>query len=88
VTTPAPDPGARIAEELHREFADSVPVPIVRACVAAAIADRRGSISAEALPEMAVRLARVRLASQADGARHGDFRPVAQGRSAPRQSVG
>jgi hypothetical protein len=61
--------GSRIAEELYREFGGSVPEPIVRAYVAKAIADLRGSISRGALPEMAVRLARVRLAARADRAR-------------------
>lgn len=64
MTTFAPDADARIAEELHREFADSVPASVVRLFLDTVIADLRGSVKAEALPEMAVRLARVRLANR------------------------
>jgi hypothetical protein len=58
---------ARIADELHREFA-TVPEQFIRACVAQAIADLGGTISREALAEMAVRLARVRLAARPEAA--------------------
>jgi uncharacterized protein (DUF779 family) len=61
----ASDSVARIVDELYREFSDSTPEVVVRASLANALADLRGSISQEALPEMAVRLARVRLAARA-----------------------
>ena len=80
MTPSALDADARIAEELRREFADSVPASVVRLFLDTVIADLRGSVSAEALPEMAVRLARVRLANRVDAARHRDFHPVVQGR--------
>src|SRR4051812_22585752 len=52
---------SRLSRELDRDFAGLVSAPVITACVADAIRDLRGSISGEALPEMAVRLARVRL---------------------------
>lgn len=63
-TRPASDSGARIVDELYREFGNSTPDVVIRACLASALADLRGSISQEALPEMAVRLTRVRLAAR------------------------
>ena len=88
MTTSALDADARIAEELRREFADSVPASVVRLFLDTVITDLRGSVSAEALPEMAVRLARVRLTNRVDGARHSDFRPVAQVRTLLGQAPG
>jgi hypothetical protein len=82
--------GARIADELHREFA-AIPETFIRACVAQAIADLRGSISRESLPEMAVRLARMLLAARADarvGVRVGDFRPCDTREFGPMSGVG
>jgi uncharacterized protein (DUF779 family) len=62
----ASDADARIADELYREFGESMPDVVIRACLANALADLVGSISQEGLPEMAVRLARVRLAARLD----------------------
>ena len=62
----ASDSDARIVDELHREFGDSMPGVVIRACLASALADLRGSISQEGLAEMAIRLTRVRLAARRD----------------------
>ncbi len=51
-----------ISRELAQQFAGILSATVIAGCVAAAIRDLRGSISGEALPEMASRLARVRLA--------------------------
>ena len=55
----------RVVKELRWEYSGSLPVETIKACARAAIRDLRGSISSEALPEMAVRLAKVRLAETA-----------------------
>lgn len=57
-----PRAGSALADRLGREFTDQIPHTVVRAVLIQAISDLRGSISLDALPEMAVRLARVRLA--------------------------
>ncbi len=51
-----------ISRELAQQFAGVLSASVIAGGVAAAIRDLRGSISGEALPEMASRLARVRLA--------------------------
>jgi hypothetical protein len=51
-----------VVKELNGKYSGSLPAETIKACVTAAICDLRGSISPEALPEMAVRLAQVRLA--------------------------
>lgn len=55
-----------VRRELDRQFAGLLSTTVITGCVASAIRDLRGSISGEALPEMAVRLARVRLAALVD----------------------
>jgi hypothetical protein len=52
-----------VVKELSWEYSGSLPAETIKACARAAIVDLRGSISPEALPEMAVRLAKVRLAA-------------------------
>jgi hypothetical protein len=52
-----------VIKELTWEYSASLPAATIKACARAAIRDLRGSISPEALPEMAVRLAKVRLAA-------------------------
>ena len=54
-----------VVEELTWEYSGSLRAETIKACARAAIRDLRGSISPEALPEMAVRLAKVRLAETA-----------------------
>jgi hypothetical protein len=63
-TTP-PRADLAIYAELRAEFGGSVPESDIRVCARDAITELRGSISREALPEMAVRLSRVRLAGWA-----------------------
>ncbi len=55
-----------VSRELDRQFAGLLSTTVITGCVASAIRDLRGSISGEALPEMAARLARVRLAALVD----------------------
>ena len=50
-----------VFHELHPQFEGQLPASVVRDYVAQAVADLQGSISREALPEMAIRLAAVRL---------------------------
>ena len=57
--------GYEISAELYGEFRGLLSDDTIRGCVREAMTDLRGSISPEALPEMAVRLARVRLAALA-----------------------
>lgn len=57
--------GVWIVKELSAEFTGAIPEQAIRDCVEGAIADLRGSTRGEALPEMAARLARVRLADMA-----------------------
>ena len=54
-----------VIKELSGEYSGSLPAETIKACAKAAIRDLRGSISPDALPEMAVRLAKVRLAAMA-----------------------
>jgi hypothetical protein len=55
-----------VTRELEREFAGLVSATVMTACVVSALRDLCGSISIEALPEMAARLARVRLTALLD----------------------
>jgi hypothetical protein len=55
------DVAGAIFQDLFPRFEGLLPVEVVRDCVDKAVRDLLGSISAEALPEMAVRLASVRL---------------------------
>jgi hypothetical protein len=57
--------GYEVSTELYGEFGGRISGDVIRGCVRAAMTDLHGSISREALPEMAVRLARVRLAALA-----------------------
>ncbi len=57
--------GLEISAELYGEFGSLLSDDVIRGGVRDAMTDLRGSISREALPEMAVRLARVRLAARA-----------------------
>ena len=57
-----PRTAARVTLELNAQFAGSLPATAISVCVLRAIRDLQGSTNPEALPEMAVRLARVRLA--------------------------
>ena len=57
---------SEISAELCGEFRGLLSDEAIRGCVREAMTDLRGSISREALPEMAVRLARVRLAALAE----------------------
>ena len=66
VTATIPSDSRRLVEELFREFGGTVSGGTIRACLVQAIADLDGSISRESLPEMAVRLARIRLAARSD----------------------
>lgn len=56
----------RLADQLLREFGDARSGIATRATLVQAITDLNGSIRPESLPEMAVRLARVRLGAPAD----------------------
>ena len=62
---PSHQVGNEISAELYGEFRGLLPDDTIRSCVREAMTDLRGSISPEALPEMAVRLARVRRAALA-----------------------
>lgn len=53
-----------IMSELTRQFGSTVPVGVIGLVAVKAVRDLRGSISAEALPEMALRLAQMRLLEQ------------------------
>src|SRR6266704_1068212 len=55
-----------ISAELYGEFRGLLSDEAIRGCVREAMTDLRGSINREALPEMAARLARVRLAALAE----------------------
>lgn len=55
------DTMAGIVDELGPRFAGRVPCDVIMACVELAIRDLHESICKEALPEMAIRLAAVRL---------------------------
>jgi hypothetical protein len=62
---PSHQVGYEISAELYGEFRGLLSDDTIRSCVRDAMTDLRGSISPEALPEMAVRLARVRLTTLA-----------------------
>jgi hypothetical protein len=62
---PAHQVGYEISTELYGEFHGLLSDDAIRGCVREAVTDLRGSISPETLPEMAVRLARVRLTALA-----------------------
>ena len=62
---PSHQVGHEISTELHGQFHGLLPDDTIRGCVREAMTDLRASISPEALPEMAVRLARVRLTALA-----------------------
>jgi hypothetical protein len=66
VTATATSDSRRLADELLREFGNTVQGRVIQDCLVQALSDLRGSISPESLPEMAVRLARVRLAARSD----------------------
>jgi hypothetical protein len=53
-----------IVEELRPDYPDLLPVSVITRCVDQALTDLSGSICAEALPEMAIRLTRFRLDAQ------------------------
>ena len=57
---------AELSREMDRQFAGLLSATVIAGCVADALRDLRGSISGEALPEMAARLARFRLAALVD----------------------
>jgi hypothetical protein len=57
---------ARVSGEVYRDFSVVFPVALIAACVRDTLVDLHGSISAEALPEMAAALAKVRLIGMAD----------------------
>ena len=50
-----------VFQELRPQFEGLLPLGVIRDCVDRGVQDLLGSISAEALPEMAIRLAAVRL---------------------------
>src|SRR6478752_684793 len=50
-----------VFKELHPQFEDQLPAGLVRDYITRAVTDLHGSISREALPEMVIRLADVRL---------------------------
>ena len=56
-----PDATWAVFQELRPQFEGLLPLGVIRDCVDQAVRDLHGSISAEALPEMAIRLAAVRL---------------------------
>ena len=62
---PSHQVGSEISAKLYGEFRGLLPDDTIRSCIRDAMTDLRGSISPEALPEMAVRLAQVRLAALA-----------------------
>lgn len=77
----------RLADELFREFGDTTPDSAIQACLVQAISDLKGSVTPDSLPEMALRLARVRLAARAEvhvgeQPNRGVRRPACPGRSA------
>jgi hypothetical protein len=57
---------ARVSRELYHEFSIVPPEPVIAACVRDTLIDLKGSISAEALPEMAAALATARLTGITD----------------------
>lgn len=52
---------AQLVDEISQLFDWELPRPTIEMAVSSATADLRGSVAAESLPEMAVRLAVVRL---------------------------
>jgi hypothetical protein len=63
VETVRADPGQVVQRELAAQFAETLSAAQIWTYVQDAINDLRGSVSAEALPEMAARLARHRLST-------------------------
>jgi hypothetical protein len=61
---------ARVSRELYREYSLVFPAPVIAACVRDTLVDLHGSISTEALPEMAAVLAKVRLTGSTGARRH------------------
>ena len=77
--------GYDISAELYGEYRGMLTDDTIRRCIRDAMTDLRGSISPEALPEMAVRLARVRLAALAQSRAAPAFTAAeAEGRQGPR----
>jgi hypothetical protein len=58
--------GLEISADLYGEFRGLLSDEAIRGCVREPMTDLRGSISRDALPEMAVRLAQARLAALAE----------------------
>ncbi len=76
---------ARVSREVYRELRVVLPEPVIAACVRDTLADLHGSISTEALPEMAAALAKVRLTAISDARRHTQVRrSPTRGSSGPR----
>jgi hypothetical protein len=65
VNATMPRAAARVTLELNAQFGGALPATAISVCVLRAIRDLQGSTNPEGLPEMAVRLARVRLAKLA-----------------------
>ena len=82
---PAHQVGYEISTELYGEFRGLLPDDTIRGCAREAMTDLRGSISPEALPEMAVRLARARLTALVNSRATRRFaaQPWLPGRPAP-----
>jgi hypothetical protein len=57
---------ARVSGEVYRDFSVVLPGPVIAACVRDTLVDLHGSISTEALPEMAAALAKARLTGITD----------------------
>jgi hypothetical protein len=61
---------ARVSREVYRELRVVLPEPVIAACVRDTLVDLHRSISTEALPEMVVALAKVRLTGITDARSH------------------
>lgn len=61
MTATKPLIGSAVVDELVRRFGSRFTTREIEECLDAAVADLKGSIAVESLPEMAVRLAAVRL---------------------------
>jgi hypothetical protein len=85
---PSDQGGYEVSTELYGEFRGRISDDVIRGCVRAAMTDLHGSISCEALPEMAVRLARVRLAALAPVARSSGIHRAATGPITPVRVAG
>jgi len=82
--------GWAVFQELRPQFEGLLPASVVRDCVDHAVQDLLGSINVEALPEMAIRLAAVRLERRLRpiGQPPGDGPAAAPPTSAADQSTG